>query len=102
MYLNEEDRKLLTGYIGECWDSVHASAPKDCNRTFATLDDLFAVYSKMVKEGDWATFENYQFDTHPGLLFCDGEFTAWLFCLDRVDQVPDRMKLAVEWIREDV
>jgi len=45
--MNDEDRKILTEYLGECWDATHTNTPKDCNRTFLTGDDMLALMVKV-------------------------------------------------------
>ena len=71
--LNEEDRKWLTEYLGECWHELKETEYGDfeCNkcgfeirkrvfnRVFTTPGDFFALKDKLVKKGEWDKFESY-------------------------------------------
>ncbi len=78
--MNDDRRKMLTEYIGECWHDTHGGVSDDmmsfrCSqcgkwrhfaeieifpqRTFTTWADLGAVYSKMVEKGALFHFMRY-------------------------------------------
>ena len=86
MQLTDDDRKVLTVYIGERWHEIVAEQPYEIdgvgvgslfrcscgqsfhapinlhtmiNLTFTTPADLHAVYSKMVEKGEWSKFRRY-------------------------------------------
>lgn len=121
--LTDDDRKMLTEYIGECWpeygvDADGYEAPcNKCwkwidehnNRTFTTLADLHAVYSRMVELEEWHQFMNYAHNQCPLEADLDlpinngsdmADFTAWLFCLNAPDQIPERMRQVSKFIKE--
>ena len=70
--MNDEMRKALTEYLGECWHQMERIHPggifKRCykclkpesegitNRTFTTWEDLGALKNKLVEKGDWRDF----------------------------------------------
>lgn len=125
--MTDDDRKLLTEYLGECWhEQVENTAyytcvcgfqavyKKDFNfhvkghnthhtRTFATPADLFLVFGKMVEKGEWDEFRTY----------ADGkrieeawkrtgiaDLDVWLFCLNTPDKIKDRLTMAATFIKE--
>jgi hypothetical protein len=83
------------------------------NNTFATPDDLHAVYSALVEMGKWGEYiawlvENGKtgdFKEYNGLsgpykehyLYPVG--VRWLSCYGCPDQIPSRMKMVAEWWR---
>lgn len=111
-------RKTLTLYLGECWHSMVDKGPYEttCNkcgmsfasihysdwdinkfyRTFTTPADLYAVYSKMVEKGEWEGFIERMWSIPP-TGFID-TFTAWLSCYGCPEQIPERMKMAAEFL----
>jgi len=125
MQLTDDDRKLLTEYIGECFhnpsiakDSLGYSFAlcEKCGanrsgvtfRPFTTPADLHAVYSAMVEKGEWERFLNYCEGKPGSYIYLDDyghihiqpQTFAWLFCLACPEQIPERMKMVAEWIRE--
>ena len=82
--MTDDNRKLLTEYLGICWHTGNQSSAvgrvrmtggiilQKCtkcgkimsdsfhiiseNRTFATPDDFFALKDKLVEKGDWGQF----------------------------------------------
>lgn len=78
--MNEEDKKLLTEYLDECWHGKFIrnyghdcevdtmcehcwKAPHELkypkNRTFTTWQDLGGLKDKLVATGNWDHFERY-------------------------------------------
>jgi len=77
--MNDEMRKVLALYIGECWHEFKEDLTLDkrkyiqwrcskCNspynackvvRKFTTPDDAHAVFKAMVDKKDWAEFEDF-------------------------------------------
>ena len=64
--MNDEDKKLLTEFLGECW---HKPSSTDCscgerhpplmgnpNRTFTFWQDLGDLKNQLVKKEEWADF----------------------------------------------
>ena len=94
--MTEEQRKALTEYLGECWNE---NSPCK-NRTFGIHVDLYAVYSRMVEKKEWKEFWGEAHKCKYAPPYGQPEFTAWLFCLNCPDQIPERMKMAAGWIRE--
>lgn len=112
--MNDDRRKMLTEYIGECWIEIVASPyrsdgiAENKNRTFTTWADLGAVYSKMVEmvDGTWEAFcnrvinEYYHDYVQIESIEDTFHFHAWLFCLNHPEQITDRMELAAEFLEE--
>jgi hypothetical protein len=46
--MTDEQRKRLTGYLGECWDADKRLGGDLPNRTFDTDVDMMALFRKMV------------------------------------------------------
>lgn len=82
--MTDDDRKLLTEYLGECWHKRDIDLPTALRcvcgmrfsyedqlighiendneyrtRTFSTPADLHAVYSKMVEKVEWPEFMTF-------------------------------------------
>ena len=113
--MNDENKKLLTEYLGECWHEmepdlelnygiyrckkclISSFAHKLYRRTFTTPADLHAIYSKMVEKGEWDAFDNwswwYRKGAEPKVAH-----SVWLFCLNCPEQIPERMVMVAEWI----
>ena len=118
----QDDCKLLTGMIEECWHrqipgyatyvgDVQCSCQQvlnpfewlhhreDYNRTFLTGNDMIAVKEAIVKMGKWDIFLNYVTDVWPrectGPAFERGPFISWLM------HPPRFCKLAAEWWRKE-
>ncbi len=88
--MNDDSRKRLTGYLGDCWHELIRYKPgsifKKCkmcglggdpeNRSFTTWSDLGALVEKIVEKGDWEEFEDYAYkiwDKVP----TEHSFTKW-------------------------
>ena len=129
MQLTDDDRKMLTEYLGECWHEIGDLVQHSTNmlsariggmcskclasditgdinqRTFTTPADLHAVYSKMVERKEWEEFQNHMVYKYREVEKDDytrwfvAAFEKWLFCLACPEQLPERMKLAAGWIR---
>jgi hypothetical protein len=117
--LTEAERKFLTEYLGECFHDENIAKDRlgysfaiceKCGanraavtfRTFDTPADLHAVFSRMVEKEEWEGFEAeaHQIYIHQVSEFCYREaYAAWLFCLDCPDQIPERMKMVLEFER---
>ena len=129
--MTDEDKKVLTGYIGKCWhedvsnydngkwhkcscdrewEMSHAGSIsfakhiEESNHSFATTADLYAVYSSMVELGEWDEFWAYA-NSHPVAMpgkeaYYHDDFAKWLFCLNAPGQIPERMAMAANFIRE--
>jgi hypothetical protein len=55
--MTNEQKKLLTEWLGEPWPSDKAPLHKCImRRTFAAPDDFFAVFDKLVEKGEWGRF----------------------------------------------
>lgn len=78
-------------------------------RTFTTIADLHAVYSRMVERGEWEEFLKFAAEVSAGFFinyadksgeiqFYGFRFISWLFCLNCPDQIEERMRMAAEWI----
>ncbi len=121
--LTDDERKMLTEYLGECWHEVsykeyryvckcgkeddhqNSADPmavirgftkEHSGRTFTTPADLHAVYSAMVRKGEWEEFEALMWEKWPDVgSFKHGiaKYAAWLFCLAHAEQIPERMKM---------
>ena len=124
--LTDAERKVLTKFLGECWHiPVWSDGPRDAkefrcqkcrkkapypginilkNRTFATPDDLHAVYSAMVRKGEWNGWMNYanmkcgwkDFDPIRDNAF--NYLCQYIFCLNAPEQIEERMKMAAEFM----
>ena len=103
--MKDEDRKLLTEkLLGECFNSnvdFWRTTPlcSECgrfhgNRTFTTPDDMMAVFRKLMKKGDFASFMVFVYwdsegdcdeedmehqKAHPESVFYESQFVGWLF-----------------------
>ena len=123
--LTDAERKMLTGYTGECWHKLIHSAvcrPPIClcngqetiytslhlNRTFDNYKDSLQLAKKMVEKGDWLEFITYagplwrtpKTDKKIELTVdcvreIHAEFYQWLFVDD-----PQRLpKLAAQYLK---
>jgi len=65
--MDNEDRKILTEFLGECWfakPSNHFEACccgdcldyRQCNRTFDTWEDFGALINKIASQDKWEDF----------------------------------------------
>ena len=125
--MNDEDRKLLTEYLGECWhenwhSAMMGSHCDDClvegksaanrRRTFTTPADLYAVYSKMAERGEWDEYQQYGRRKHykrqvaltvdhTAFMNRSMQFDAWLSCYGCPDQISERMAMVADWVKED-
>ena len=125
--MNDDTRKLLTEYIGECWHhwipaysneledvSMRGHKCEHCGeywcvrpghdgpivpKTFSTPVDLHAVYSKIVERGEWKLFYWYLYDEE-AVPVKQSEYVVWLFCLNAPDQIEERLDMAASFIEE--
>jgi hypothetical protein len=116
--MDNETRKRLTEYIGECWPeydnpSQQVYVGTICidkslikRRTFTIPADLHTVYSKIVETGEWNSFISFamsygaDISSDIGSFYYDTDSFAWLFCLNAPDQIPERMKMVGEFLKE--
>ena len=118
--MNDEDKKLLTEFLGECWhEYTFEKQPEDecgefscwvcrCghrtqfwqrqrqNRTFTTWQDMGDLKEKLVGKGMWTNFYPYAktkcwIDEY----FCESNVVAWF--LNPAVFIP----LVVEFLRKE-
>ena len=114
--MTDDDRKVLDGYMGHIRIKPHHGSCCTCQRCgqfhdacwcteYDTIEDLHAVYSKMVDRKEWEEFQNHMVYKYREVEKDDytrwfvAAFEKWLFCLACPEQLPERMKLAAGWIR---
>jgi len=92
--MTDEDKKLLTEYLGERWrdKTVEDVFEWQDNRTFTTSQDMVDLVKKMVERGDWRKFLRFTWESWPGF---EGEFTAWL-----ITDPARTCELIAEWMEE--
>ena len=111
--MNDDSRKLLTEFIGECWHKIIVvDGIRQCscgivgnlatsfacpgNRTFTEPADTHAVKDALVKAGKWEKFLLYCTFSFPSPSDL-AEFIAWLFSAD--ENGDQRLcVLAVEYV----
>ena len=109
MNLTENQKRLLTEFLGECWHEYIKQPPLEkweidqgyiqtalcscgshsclkSNRTFTTYQDLGDVKDKLVEKGLWRKFWWFSFEKESkarklasGEVFSFSEWDAWLF-----------------------
>jgi len=103
--MNDDRRKLLTKYLGECWHEWESyflwdtcklcGRPKEDypNRTFDNWDDLGALKERMVEKGEWDSFVQWTDNKvdSSSLVYYIEDFANWL--LD-----PERCEDVAEWL----
>ncbi len=65
--MNDDRRKRLTGYLGDCWQTIENSWGQDypCNnRTFTTWPDLGALVERIAEKGDALDFFKFAIPLH--------------------------------------
>ncbi len=109
--MTDDQRRMLTGYIGEKWgeeyyDPENRIYRSDYNRTFATWSDLGAVKEAIVKKGEWIAFHcfcrqmwldktaSFRIDLIPDSY---SEYTLWLFRPTDEAGEPHFACLVCEW-----
>lgn len=120
--MTDEQRKLLTEYLGECWHiptsyftEENICAGDICrkcgkrgnfydgdldNRTFTAEADMMVLYRRMVEKGEWRDFISYiqNRDARPWDIGAFSEWISRLFCLsgegyeERCQMVAERMR----------
>lgn len=116
--MDDETRKMLTEWLGECWHEYDLGGFRNlkeyfmcdrgyppcgkCNshnifqRTFTTPDDFFAVKNRLVELGLWEEFRKYAWAVWVGL--CLG---VWSFQFDDWLIDPARFcQLAADFLKE--
>lgn len=116
--LTEDDRKVLTEYIGECWHEWiggwvlggpvvtsnnercrHCGIPRfgigieTSNRTFTTAEDLRVLVEAANRKGHWDELFDYFTQVYDRMLR-PHEFHYWM-----ITNPARTCKLAAEWIR---
>jgi len=96
--LTDAERRVIELYVG--------------NYRNDPVKDLHAVYSALVRKGEWEKFLAFAYE-YPGTvglsidnsescesrqLMYDDFFISWLFCLDHPEQIKERMKMVCEFI----
>jgi hypothetical protein len=77
MDMNDEDRKLLTKFLSECWHEVEYEGDSFCqhceehythaqNRAFTTAQDMMDLKDKLVEKGMWKGFLRSAFNSIEG------------------------------------
>ena len=122
--MNEEDRKRLTEWLGECWHEamlyqkiphrvnflteVHCKCGAKYgtpNRTFTDPDDFFACFERLVELGKWVEFDEWAYMKWDSLKpFNDlsrnlGEHSKWL--LSKTDSGHMRLCVLVAEARKE-
>lgn len=117
MKLDDERRKLLTKYLGECFFESKNPNEKytrqrclNCkksldghvkNRTFTTDTDMMALFRRMVDNKEWFNSDNNFWDYAFYIWQADRsndkqDYSAWLF------YIPERFCFLVsKWLREE-
>ena len=99
--MTDADQRTLNYFM---WESGDVDDDGDqIIRYYETPTDLHAVYSKMVERGEWDEFYGDMLDvkmkeTNFRMMLSD--FTAWLSCYGCPDQIPERMGMAAEFLKE--
>ena len=111
--MNDDDRKLLTEYMGECWHEEQdigycegknggkCRIIRNENRTFGTWQDFGDLKDKLVEKGEWQACENALYVIYEktegircsDLMLNPAAFTNWLINKDRFPQ------LVADWLR---
>jgi hypothetical protein len=105
--MTDEDKKLLTEYLGERWrdKTVEDVFEWEENRTFYILDDMMDLYDRLFQKHKWHKFTvfaktRFSFnDYNQTFTNIETGFYAWVFCLDG-DGYEDRCQMVAEWIKE--
>ena len=105
MNLTDEQKRMLTEYLGECW---HEMEPRDmetpacihCRKkepwchwhSFSDRNDLGDLYDRMAERGELG---NFLADARYIWLATGAQdyWTLWLFA-------PDRIETVAEWLKE--
>jgi ABC-type glycerol-3-phosphate transport system substrate-binding protein len=76
--LTEDDRKMLTEFIGEEYSEYIRGYPDD-NCTFTTWDDLGALVKALQEKREWLDFKRFAHMNYGPDNYGEAEeFTAWL------------------------
>lgn len=128
--LTDETRRKLTEFLGECWHEatrqerdnflLHGKEFLTCAkcgyegvgfpyRPFTTPADLFAVYGKLVETDRWKKFiaycegkpGSYVYSDDYGDIHIQSQSVTWLFCLATPSEIPDRMAMVYNFLKEN-
>ena len=94
--MTDEDKKLLTEFLNECWheyeDSLHCikCGGMDDNRTFTTAQDMQDLKDKLVEKGKWESF--YREIYRKSKFSWDCMFIDWLWRPESCQLVADFLK----------
>lgn len=107
--MTDEDRKLLTEWLGECWHEESKTYEGTCrfckgifhnNRTFIDPADFFAVRDRLVELGKWGKFEgslppHFHTNEEGGFI----PYAVWL--TSKIEDGTYRLcELVGEWLKE--
>ena len=119
--MTDDDRKLLTEFLGETWHEPTALSmkypdfknscvcgaegwPEPCkNRTFTSPTDVFEVKDKIVEMGLWREFENAAYHTwlvgEQPAPFGEGvaSYISWIFRTVNEQGEPHFCQLVADW-----
>ena len=120
--MNDEDKKLLTEFLGECWHELRLITPElarcskctvvidvdisspqkwvmcngEYNRSFTTWQDMGDLKEKLVGKGMWTNFYLYaKTKCWIDEYFCESNVVAWF--LNPAVFIP----LVVEFLRKE-
>ena len=120
--MNDENKKLLTEYMGDCWhepgDQVSKESPvmqcAKCKkyyhpmsgfRTFTTRSDMMDLYDRLFQKHKWHKFTvfakmRFSFNDYDQTFTnIETGFYAWLFCLSGEDY-ESRCQMVADWVKE--
>jgi len=115
--MKDEDKKLLTEYLGECWhDCENDEECSKCkktlrgyyfgtHRTFTTRADMMDLYDRLFQKHKWHKFTvfakmRFSFNDYDQTFTnIETGFYAWIFCLNG-DGYEDKCQMVAEWIKE--
>jgi len=101
--LTDEEKKMLTKYLGERWrdKTVEDVFEWQDNRTFTTRDDMMDLYRKLATDGKWEEFDEYMwFNKWPdsgNMKKGMSKYMTWLFCLASPDY-EERCQMVADWL----
>ena len=103
--MNDETRKLLTEYLGECVGANNLSlwmcrcSKKHTYRTFTTPDDMMALKDKLVEKREWIAFKTFTYQRwssqKQGTM--DAKIQGWE---DWLINAPRFCELVGEWLEK--
>lgn len=93
MIIDDNKRKILTEYLGECWHSQETwydcdNATHCKRRTFDNRNDLMDLYEAIQRKDDFWEYEKYYLSvlrkelSPKSVMYINSIVTTLLFCLD--------------------